>query len=72
MQTIRDYTKDDGKEFEERDRRAWPILTALVTAGNLGSPLCFGGKRTACASVASPCKLELFSIYLPLDTCLVW
>ena len=48
-------------------RRARPILTAFAAVGNQGNPLFFGKKRMACVSVASPGKLELFSIYLHLS-----
>ena len=48
-------------------KTARSILTALTTVGNQGNPLHFGDECIACVSVASPCKLELFSIYLHLS-----
>ena len=47
-------------------RRARPILTAFETVKNWMYLLGIGNKRTACILVASPCKLESFSMYLHL------
>ena len=48
-------------------KRARPILKVLATVGYWENPLCFGDKRSVHVSVTSPCKLELFSIYLHLS-----
>ena len=53
--------------------RARPILKAQALiipseSPGIGNPLCFGDKHLACFLVASPCKLELFSIYLHLSS----